>query len=151
MIGRHVTLPTLGHDIHRVHMSDRQGVGMTAVPSGARPEADHRRWACGVLAVLGAFAVVLALVNPIGGPSADIRAVATVAFMLLGPGWAVAGFLRSVSPALSWSVAAGVGCAVGGLGGEAMLLLGVWHPVGALYVLAAVCVPLLVRHAVTAR
>jgi hypothetical protein len=107
----------------------------------------HRRWACGVLAVLGVVAGVLAALEITG----VVRAVATVSFMLLGPGWAVAGFLRGTSAALSWIVAAAVGCAVGALGAVEMLRLDQWHPLLGLVVLVVLGVPVLLRHAIRSR
>ncbi|MEJ2890746.1 hypothetical protein [Actinomycetospora aeridis] len=107
----------------------------------------HRRWACGVLAALGVVAGVLAALEVTG----VVRAVATVTFMLLGPGWAVAGFLRGAAPALVWAVAAALGCAVGALGAVVMLRLGQWHPLAGLAALVVVVVPVLLRHAIRPR
>lgn len=111
----------------------------------------HRRWATGVLAGLGIVACGLAVAGATSGVAGALRAVATTVFLVLGPGWAVAGFLRQGSPSLSWIVAIAVGCALGALGGEAMLELGLWHPVAALGLLAVLCVPVLLTHAIRAR
>jgi hypothetical protein len=125
---------------------------VVASPSVVEPGlAAHRRAAAGALVVLGVLAGVLAAVGVTGGAGGTVRAVATVGFLVLGPGWAVAGFLRSVPPALAWTVAVAVGTAVGALGAQAMLAAGWWQPQIALGVLVVVCLPALVRHVLRAR
>lgn len=111
----------------------------------------NRRLAAGLLALCGVLACVLAASGSTRGLPGQARAVATTAFLLLGPGWAVAGFLRRASPALLWSVAVAVGSAIGAMAAAAMLLLNQWHPVAALDVLVVLCLPALLRHTVMTR
>lgn len=106
-----------------------------------------------VLAVLGLVAVLAALGAPAatpGSPIHDVRATATTLFLLLGPGWAVAGFVDRPSLGLHFVLAVAVSVALGILGAQVMVVLGAWHPVGLLVGVAALSVPLLVRHAVRA-
>ncbi len=117
----------------------------------ARVATHHRRAATATLAVLGLTAALLAVVDARAGVGGGLRAVSTAAFLLLGPGWAVAGFLRRVPAALLWIAAAGLGAALGALAATVMLGPVGWHPVGALWVAVVLAVPVLVRHAVVAR
>ncbi|MDL5160133.1 hypothetical protein [Actinomycetospora termitidis] len=100
---------------------------------------------------MGVVAGVLVALDAAGTLLGPVRAVTTVVFMILGPGWAIAGFLRRSAPALVWAVAVAVGCAVGGLGAQAMLAAGWWHPDAALVLLVLLCVPALVWHVVRRR
>lgn len=101
-----------------------------------------------LLAALGLVAVVYALADVRGGPLHDVRIVVTTVFVTLGPGWALAGFLTSRSLAERFVVAAGAGVALAILAGQVMVVSGAWHPVGLLYLMAALTVPVLIRHAV---
>jgi hypothetical protein len=76
--------------------------------------------------------------------------VVTLAFLLLGPGWAAAGFLRRAPAAHVWLLTIGVGVATTLLIGQVMVMIGVWAPAGALYVTTVLSVPFLLRHAVVA-
>jgi len=100
------------------------------------------------LAALGLVAVVAALADVEASGLHDARVVVTTTFVLLGPGWALAGYLRTPSLAERFVVAAGTGVALGILAGQVMAVGAIWHPVGLLYVVAALSVPALVRHAV---
>jgi hypothetical protein len=100
------------------------------------------------LAVLGLIAVGCALAGVQSGGLHAVRVVATTAFVLLGPGWALAGHLRTPSLAERFAVAAGTGVAFGVLIGQVMVVGSTWHPVGGLYVVAVVSVPALMWHAV---
>lgn len=110
-----------------------------------------RRAVALVLVAAGVTACVLSLLQVAGGPLGQVRLVATIGFLLLGPGWAVAGFLRRAPAAHVWLLALGVGVATTLLVGQVMVMTGLWAPAGALYAAAVLSVPFLVRHAVVAR
>ena len=75
----------------------------------------------------------------------------TMTFLLLGPGWAAAGFLRRAPAAHVWLLTVGVGVATTLLIGQLMVMTGAWASVGALYATTALSVPFLLRHAVVAQ
>jgi hypothetical protein len=72
-------------------------------------------------------------------------------FLILGPGWAAAGFLRRAPAAHVWLLTVGVGVAASLLVGQVMVSMGAWRPAVALYVVTALSVPFLLRHAVVAQ
>ncbi|WP_018331085.1 glycosyltransferase family 2 protein [Actinomycetospora chiangmaiensis] len=123
------------------------GLARTLAAASWTADVGVRRATALVLLLAGVAACLAALVGAQGGG----RLAVTALFLVLGPGWAVAGFLRRPSVSLAWTVALGVGMAVGVLGGESMLLFGDVHPVGALYLVALVCAPLLLRHTIAVR
>jgi GT2 family glycosyltransferase len=126
----------------------RRGAGRVAPAWRAgRPRATFsvERLVAAGLAVVGVLACCLAGADIGGG----LRLAVTMVFLLLGPGWAVVGFLRPARPALRWLLSIATGISLSILAGQAMVLLGFWRPLGALYVAAAVSVPLLARHAAT--
>ncbi|MFC5061617.1 glycosyltransferase family 2 protein [Actinomycetospora atypica] len=123
------------------------GLVTSVASAGWTAQVGLRRAMALALLVLGAAASVSAFV----GAEGPTRLAVTVLFLVLGPGWAVAGFLRGAPVALVWTIALAVGCAVGVLGGQAMVVAQEFHPVLALYLVALVCLPLLVRHAVAVR
>lgn len=118
--------------------------------SGGRDGRDGRgadgpgaRVVAAALAVLGVLAAggVLADVTVSGWSTA--RAVVTIAFLLLGPGWAVTAALRPATLAERFVVAVGASLTVGILAGQGMVVTTAWHPGAALLVLvAASLVPL---------
>ena len=110
-----------------------------------------RRVVAVVLVVAGVAACGLSLLQASGGLLGQVRLVVTVGFLLLGPGWAVAGFLRRAPAAHVWLLALGVGVAATLLVGQVMVMTRIWAPAGALYAAALLSVPFLVRHAVVAR
>lgn len=110
-----------------------------------------RRVVAVVLIAAAVLACVLAAVGVTGGVAHSVRLVVTPVFLLLGPGWAAAGFLRRAPAAHVWLLAVGTGTAVTLLIGQVMVMTGWWAPVGALYLTAAVSVPFLLRHAVVAQ
>ncbi len=73
----------------------------------------------------------------------------TVAFVLTAPGWKVAAWLRIGQPALAWSVACGLGLALGIVAAQVMVSAGWWHPWAAMLGLQAVTLAALVHRAVT--
>lgn len=117
------------------------GVG-EAVPS--------RRLVPVLLLALGTLACAMAAADLRGGILDAVRLAAVTGFLVLGPGWAAAGFLRGASTPQLWIVAIGTGTAIGILIGQVMLLVGAWSPVVALYVVVLLCAPLLLRHAIVA-
>lgn len=103
-----------------------------------------------VLAGAGVVAGALALLDLDDGALGHVRLAATIGFVLLGPGWALVGFVRDLSTPMTWLLAAASGVAMGLLVGQAMAMLGWWYPVPALVLTAVLCSPVLVRHAVVA-
>ena len=129
---------------------------MTAPSSGpSSPELTRARLARRAIAVLlvvaGLSACMLSLLQVTAGPLAQVRLPLTLTFLLLGPGWAAAGFLRRAPAAHVWLLAVGVGVATTLLIGQIMVMTGVWAPAGALYLTTAASVPFLLRHAVVAQ
>jgi hypothetical protein len=110
-----------------------------------------RRAVAIVLAATGVVACAMALLNVGGGALGQVRLAVTLVFLLLGPGWAAAGFLRRAPAAHVWLLTVGVGVATTLLVAQVMVMTGTWQPVGALYLVAALSVPFLVRHAVVAQ
>lgn len=100
------------------------------------------------LAVLGLVAVLSALLDPGPGPLHTVRVVATIAFLLVGPGWALTAMLRPRDLAERAVVAVGAGVALCIVVGQTMVVTTLWQPVAALVVLVVLSVPVLVRQAV---
>jgi hypothetical protein len=110
-----------------------------------------RRVVAILLVLAGVAAVALSVLGSTGGVLGQVRLVVTLTFLLLGPGWAAAGFLRRAPAAHVWLLAVGVGVATTLLVGQIMVMTGVWAPVKALYLTAVLTVPFLLRHAVVAQ
>ena len=125
---------------------------MTMRPSAELTRARAARRVVAILLVVAAAAAcVLAALQVTGGPLGSVRLVLTLTFLLLGPGWAAAGFLRRAPAAHVWLLAIGVGVASTLLVGQLMVMTGWWAPVGALYLTTALSVPFLLRNAVVAQ
>ena len=120
----------------------------TAVLTRARVA---RRVVALLLVLAGVTACALSLLGLTGGFLGEFRALITMLFLILGPGWAAAGFLRRAPAAHVWLLAAGVGISVSLLVAQLMVSTGVWRPAPALYVMTALSVPFLLRHAVVAQ
>jgi hypothetical protein len=124
-----------------------------SVPSSA--ELTRARLARRVVAILlvvaGIAACTFSVIKITGGVIGDVRFVVTTVFLILGPGWAAAGFLRRAPAAHVWSLTVGVGVATTLLVAQIMVSTGQWRPAVALYVMTALSVPLLLRHAVVAQ
>jgi hypothetical protein len=110
-----------------------------------------RRAVAILLVAAGLAACALSVLQVTAGPWAEVRLVVTLGFLLLGPGWATAGFLRRAPAAHVWLLAVGVGVATTLLVGQVMVMTGGWAPAGALYLTTALSVPFLLRHAVVAQ
>jgi hypothetical protein len=110
-----------------------------------------RRAVAILLVVAGLAACAMSLLQVTGGAAGEARLVVTMTFLLLGPGWAAAGFLRRAPAAHVWLLTVGVGVATTLLIGQLMVMTGAWAPVGALYATTALSVPFLLRHAVVAQ
>jgi hypothetical protein len=110
-----------------------------------------RRAVAILLVVAGFSACWMAAANITGGTLGHVRLIVTLTFLLLGPGWAAAGFLRRAPAAHVWLLTVGVGVATTLLIGQIMVMSGVWAPTGALYLVALLSVPFLLRHAVVAQ
>jgi hypothetical protein len=109
-----------------------------------------RRLIALLLILAGVLACALDLAK-VGGSLTDLRLVVTTVFLILGPGWSAAGFLRRAPAAHVWLLAVGVGVSVTLLIGQVMVSTQTWVPSLALYLLTAACVPFLLRHAVVAQ
>jgi uncharacterized membrane protein len=101
------------------------------------------RIVAGGLAVAGLLAATGAVLDVAGGLPAAVRAVATVVFLLLGPGWAFSTLLRPAGAAERLVVAVGGSVAAGILVAQTMVVTTSWHPVGALVGAVAVSLPAL--------
>jgi hypothetical protein len=123
-------------------------VPSTAVLTRARVA---RRVVALLLVVAGIVACGLSLLGVSGGFVGDVRFYVTIAFLVLGPGWAAAGFLRRAPAAHVWLLTVGVGVAATLLLAQVMVSTGVWEPALALYAMTAISVPFLLRHAVVAQ
>jgi hypothetical protein len=110
-----------------------------------------RRVVALLLVVAGVAACAMSVLNVTGGVLGDLRFATKLAFLILGPGWAAAGFLRRAPAAHVWLLTLGTGVAATLLAGQIMVSSGYWQPATALYVLTAVSVPFLLRHAVVAQ
>lgn len=110
-----------------------------------------RRGVAIALVVAGILACALNLAGVTGGVLGDVRLLLTIAFLLLGPGWAAAGFLRRAPAAHVWLLTVGVGVASTLLVGQIMVSFGAWYPSVALFVVTLISVPFLLRHAVVAQ
>ncbi|HYH32831.1 MAG TPA: hypothetical protein VD903_20860 [Pseudonocardia sp.] len=110
-----------------------------------------RRYVALVLVVAGVAACVFNVMGITGGVLGTLRFVATVGFLVLGPGWAAAGFLRRAPAAHVWLLTVGVGVAVTLLVGQIMVSSEYWRPDLALYIITGLSVPFLLRHAVVAQ
>jgi hypothetical protein len=110
-----------------------------------------RRAVALLLVVAGLAACAMSVLNVTGGIIGEARFSVTLAFLILGPGWAAAGFLRRAPAAHVWLLTLGTGVATTLLAGQIMVSSGVWQPATALYVLTTVSVPFLLRHAVVAQ
>jgi hypothetical protein len=109
-----------------------------------------RRAVAILLIMAGLTACVMSFLQVTGGAAGQVRLVVTLLFLLLGPGWAAAGFLGRAPAAHVWLLAVGVGVATTLLIGQVMVMTGLYAPVGALYATTALSVPFLLRHAVVA-
>jgi hypothetical protein len=118
----------------------------TAVDTRARLA---RRWIAILLIVFGVIACALSLMQVRG--LGDLRLILTMTFLLLGPGWSAAGFLRRAPAAHVWLLAAGVGISTTLLIAHFMVVLTFWRPALMLYVVTVVSVPFLLRHAIVAQ
>src|SRR6186997_1616128 len=135
-----------------VHPSAPSPAPSSAPSSGELSRArTARRAVADLLVLVGVAACALSLLQVTGGVAGQARLVVTIAFLLLGPGWAAAGFLRRAPAAHVWLLTVGVGVATTLLIGQAMVMTGWWAPTGALYVTTLLSVPFLLRHAVVAQ
>jgi hypothetical protein len=70
-----------------------------------------RRVVALILVVAGVAACAMSVLNVTGGVLGDLRFATTLAFLILGPGWAAAGFLRRAPAAHVWLLTLGTGVA----------------------------------------
>lgn len=110
-----------------------------------------RRYVAIALIAAGVLACVLNLAGATGGFLGELRLLLTIGFLLLGPGWAAAGFLRRAPAAHVWLLTVGVGVATTLIVGQLMVSFGAWYPSVALFLITAASVPFLFRHAVVAQ
>lgn len=123
-------------------------VTSTAVLTRARVA---RRVVALLLVVAGVLACAFSLLRVTGGFVGDLRFYVTLAFLILGPGWAAAGFLRRAPAAHVWLLTIGVGVAATLLVAQVMVSAAIWEPSTALYLMTIVSIPFLLRHAVVAQ
>ena len=123
-------------------------VTSTAVLTRARVA---RRVVALLLVVAGVLACAFSLLGVTGGIAGDVRFYVTLAFLVLGPGWAAAGFLRRAPAAHVWLLTIGVGVAATLLVAQVMISARIWDPTVALYLMTIVSIPFLLRHAVVAQ
>jgi hypothetical protein len=123
-------------------------VTSTAVLTRARVA---RRVVALLLVVAGVLACAFSLLGVTGGFLGDFRFYVTLAFLILGPGWAAAGFLRRAPAAHVWLLTIGVGVATTLLVSQVMVSAGIWRPAVALYAMTVISIPFLLRHAVVAQ
>lgn len=124
---------------------------MTTFSSGELNRARVARRLVALLLILAGLIACLLNLFGVGGTFADTRLVVTTVFLILGPGWAAAGFLRRAPAAHVWLLAVGTGVSVTLLVGEIMVSISAWEPTAALYLVTLLCVPFLLRHAVVAQ
>jgi hypothetical protein len=110
-----------------------------------------RRVVALLLVVAGLGACALSVMNITGEVVGEFRFVVTTAFLILGPGWAAAGFLRRAPAAHVWLLTIGVGVSTTLLVGQIMVSAQFWQPALALYAITVVSIPFLLRHAVVAQ
>lgn len=110
-----------------------------------------RRVVALLLVVAGGIACAMSVLNVTGGVAGDARMVLTTLFLILGPGWSAAGFLRRAPAAHVWLLTVGVGVAITLISSEIMVSANLWHPAIALYAITGLSVPFLLRHAVVAQ
>jgi len=110
-----------------------------------------RRGVALMLVVAGLAACALSLLTVTGGAAGDLRLFITIGFLLLGPGWSAAGFLRRAPAAHVWLLTVGVGVATTLLAAQIMVSTVWWHPDLMLYIITAISIPFLLRHAVVAQ
>ena len=123
-------------------------VTSTAVLTRARVA---RRVVALLLVVAGVLACTFSLLGVTGGFVGDLRFYVTLGFLILGPGWAAAGFLRRAPAAHVWLLTIGVGVAATLLVAQVMISAAIWEPSTALYLMTIVSIPFLLRHAVVAQ
>ena len=109
-----------------------------------------RRLMALLLIVFGALACAMSVFG-IDGALSDARLVLTVLFLILGPGWSAAGFLRRAPAAHVWLLTLGVGVATTLLAAQIMVSTVWWHPDLMLYIITGISIPFLLRHAVVAQ
>lgn len=124
---------------------------MTTFSSSELTRARFARRIVAVLLIVAGVVACLLDALRVSGAFGDLRLVVTTIFLILGPGWSAAGFLRRAPAAHVWLLAIGTGVSVTLLVGQIMVSTRVWAPDGALYLVAALCVPFLLRHAVVAQ
>lgn len=110
-----------------------------------------RRGVALMLVVAGVAACALSLLKVTGGAAGDFRLFVTIGFLLLGPGWSAAGFLRRAPAAHVWLLTLGVGVATTLLAAQIMVSTVWWHPDLMLYIITGISIPFLLRHAVVAQ
>jgi hypothetical protein len=104
-----------------------------------------------LLVVAGLVACAFSVLNVTGPVVGEVRFLVTTAFLIMGPGWSAAGFLRRAPAAHVWLLTLGVGVSTTLLIGQVMVTSGFWRPALALYAVTVFSIPFLLRHAVVAQ
>src|SRR5262245_60282804 len=110
-----------------------------------------RRAVALMLVVAGLAACAMSVLNLTGGALGEMRFLVTTGFLILGPGWSAAGFLRRAPAAHVWLLTLGVGVSATLLVGQIMVTANWWNPDLALYAITVISIPFLLRHAVVAQ
>ena len=110
-----------------------------------------RRAVALLLVVAGLVACAFSVLNVTGPVVGEVRFLVTTAFLIMGPGWSAAGFLRRAPAAHVWLLTLGVGVSTTLLIGQVMVTSGFWRPALALYAVTVFSIPFLLRHAVVAQ
>ncbi len=96
--------------------------------------------------VVATAACVVAPVLVAAGVESFVTLIAVVLLLGVAPGAAVLPLLAPRGRALELGLVVGLSLAVSTLVAQAMLILGLWRPEAATYVVAALCLPALVAH-----
>ena len=80
---------------------------MTTFSAGELSRARTARRLIALLLIVAGIVACLMNIFKIGGALADVRLVLTTLFLILGPGWCAAGFLRRAPAAHVWLLCVG--------------------------------------------
>ncbi len=106
---------------------------LDAQPVASSADAWSRAWVVVILVLVLAATIAVFLDLP-----SPIRPVATIAFVLLGPGIAIARLLRLDSHLAEFTLGFALSVAIAGLVTGTILYLGMWSPTRALVILAVI-------------
>ncbi len=99
-----------------------------------------------MLYVALAMVCVAAGVMVLANSSSSVRPPLVLLGMVVGPGWALCGFVRLPDKTLAWALALALGISINIAIGLLMIADDRWHPVGATIVLLFASAVVLLRH-----